>query len=373
MHKKSLDWLANAASVDIFIYSNHKLQDISTGDKHFNRGVMLKASKQAKSGLYTIVQYKSGYMLLVPINENAGLILLPKMDINEDLRNVFSSIDFVSHSINTAKLAFHLYTGLDAPDWDITMVQLHGDYKVVEQTRPMNEMVTFHVYTVKMIEALTNLDEDQFKESLTDMKGCRVFGEALTTTNVIRGQKDILIDLISKLTDNVTKLGLPIEKVIPIQMGSIQKIEYQTNILNFDAWLEEIPWIFFNAFRNYRQSLFKDKAERIKDYLKNHAQDNLRLKDISEVLGISEQNLNQIFKKKFGATIKQFSIQLKVEAAKGLLTTTRLKIKDIADYLSFADESYFVQTFSKLIGATPAKFRQAHIQAKLTEIKNAQL
>ncbi|MFT8879269.1 MAG: AraC family transcriptional regulator [Oenococcus sp.] len=298
---------------------------------------------------------------------------MPKIDTSDGLGNVFTSIDFVNHAINTAKLAFHLYTGQDAPDWDITMVQLHGDYKVVEQTRPMNEMVAFHIYTVKMIEALSKLDEGQFKESLADMKGCRVFGEALTTMNVIRGQKDILIDLISKLTDSVGKLGLPIEKAIPIQMGSIQKIEYQTNILNFDAWLEEIPWIFFNTFRNYRKSLFKDKAERIKDYLKNHLQDNLRLKDISEALGISEQNLNVIFKKKFGATIKQFSIQLKVEAAKGLLTTTRLKIKDIADYLSFADESYFVQTFSKLTGLTPAKFRHTHIQEKLTETKNAQL
>ncbi|MFT8879268.1 MAG: hypothetical protein ABF913_06870 [Oenococcus sp.] len=64
MHKKSLDWLAGAASVDIFAYKDHKLQDLSTGDKHFNRGLMLKASKQAKSGLYTIVQYKSGYMVV---------------------------------------------------------------------------------------------------------------------------------------------------------------------------------------------------------------------------------------------------------------------------------------------------------------------
>ncbi len=344
----------------------HKIFPVSVGNKHFNRDLMLEASEKAEAGLYTIVQYKDIYVMLIPISDQEGLLLEPKLDPIDDLHNVFANIDFVNHSINTAKLTYYLYTGKPAPDWDITLLQLHGAIKAVRTVRPMNELVAFHVYTVKMIEALTILDEKKFKESLRDMQGCHVFGQALTTTNVIRGQKDILIDLISKLTDNLSNMGFPAGQAIQMQTQSVQKIEYQTNILNFDAWLREIPWIYFSEFRRYQKSLFQDKAERIKDYLANHLQDNSRLKDIAKALNMSEQTLNTVFKKKFQVTIKQFYIQLKIEAAKRFLLTTRIKIKDIADYLAFIDESYFVMTFSKIVGCTPAKYRQTgrHLDQK---------
>ncbi|MFT8324383.1 helix-turn-helix transcriptional regulator [Oenococcus sicerae] len=365
MCKNKLDLLEQASAVDIFKYNQRQLKNISATDRFYNRGLMIKASQMVKSDQYSLIKYRVGYMLIVPFSPTEGLILLPKLDLIENTSDGFSNIDFINHSVSLAKLAYFLYQGEEAPDRDITIIQMADSGKLIEQVKSIDDMIAFHIYTVKMIEAITKLDEAKFQESLTDMRGCNIFGDSLTQQGIIRGQKDILIDLISKLSDSVGKYGLPIKKIIGIQMNSIQKIENQSNILNFDAWLAEIPWIYFREFKAYRKSLFTDKAERIKAYLTNHVRENIRLHDIAAELGLAEQTLNAIFKKKFDMTIKQYTIQLKIESAKQVLTSTNLKIKDISEYLSFADESYFILTFNRQCGTTPSKYRAQHIEKVL--------
>ncbi len=266
-----------------------------------------------------------------------------------------------------AKLTYFLYTKESAPNWNLVIYNLNEISDPVQQVQPMKNLHAFHRYANKMVDYFAQLDDKKFKLYINKMKSCQVFGDTLTTSNVIRGEKDILIDIISKLTDRSEKEGLPFEKVVFIQSVSVQKIELQANILNFNGWLEEIPYAYFNELKKWRENLFIDKADKIERYLKLNSRENIKLKDISKELGISEQSLNTIFKKKYGMTTKKYLIELKIENDKELLTTTELKIHDISEYLSFIDESYFISTFNKSCGMTPSKYRQNYIDKLLNK------
>ncbi|OIM20757.1 AraC family transcriptional regulator [Oenococcus oeni] len=367
MYEDELIFLEKTASIDIFLYNKKGIQKILQSPKHYNHNLMIRASKLSKEGFYSLVKYNSGYMLLVPLRKEEGLILSPKIDSLNNSENSFSNIDFINHSTSLAKLTYFLYSKKSAPNWNLVIYNLNEISDPIKQVQPMKNLHDFHRYANKMVDSFARLDEKNFKMYINKMKKCQVFGDALTTGNVIRGEKDILIDIISKLTDRAEKEGLPFEKDVFIQSVSVQKIELQANILNFNGWLEEIPYAYFDELKKWRENLFIDKADKIERYLKINSRENIKLKDISNELRISEQSLNTIFKKKYGTTIKQYLTKLKIENAKELLTTTQLKIHDISEYLSFVDESYFISTFNKSCGMTPSKYRQKLIDEFLAD------
>ncbi|MDN6967840.1 helix-turn-helix domain-containing protein [Oenococcus sp. UCMA 17063] len=362
MYEDELILLEKTASIDIFLYNKKGIQTILENPKHYNHGLMIRASKLSKEGFYSLVKYNVGYMLLVPLEKDEGLILSPKIDSLNNSESSFSNIDFINHSTSLAKLSYFLYKEESAPNWNLVIYNLNEISDSIQQIKPVENLHDFHRYANKMVDCISKLDEKNFKKYISQMKKCKVFGDALTTNNVIRGEKDILIDIISKLTDRAEKDGLPFEKVIFLQSVTVQKIELQTNILNFDGWLEEIPYAYFNELKKWRENLFIDNADKIERYLKLHSRENIKLKDVANELEISEQKLNPTFKKKYETTIKKYLTQLKIADAKELLKTTQLKIRDISEYLSFVDESYFISTFNKLCGITPSKYRQNHIE-----------
>ncbi|MDU4962486.1 MAG: response regulator [Sporomusaceae bacterium] len=74
--------------------------------------------------------------------------------------------------------------------------------------------------------------------------------------------------------------------------------------------------------------------------------------------------LSQMFKQQTGVNFVDYVADLRIRAAKKLLTTTTLRIADIAERLCFADISYFSTQFKKHTGFTPTEYRGKN-QAKL--------
>lgn len=67
--------------------------------------------------------------------------------------------------------------------------------------------------------------------------------------------------------------------------------------------------------------------------------------------------LSQLFKQQTGVNFVDYVADLRIRAAKKLLTTTTLRVADIAERLCFADISYFSTQFKKHTGFTPTEYR----------------
>jgi AraC family carnitine catabolism transcriptional activator len=81
--------------------------------------------------------------------------------------------------------------------------------------------------------------------------------------------------------------------------------------------------------------------------------------DIAARLGVSQRQLERLFRRAMGCSPVQFSQLLRLQYARVLLTSTRLSIRDVSAASGFNSLSYFSLVFAKCFGKKPSEYRQA--------------
>lgn len=79
--------------------------------------------------------------------------------------------------------------------------------------------------------------------------------------------------------------------------------------------------------------------------------------DVCEKLGYSRTQLNALFKKNYGVSPHEYLINYKFSYAKQLLLNTNMTVSDIAYKIGYSNTIQFYNTFKKIFGVTPARFR----------------
>ena len=100
-------------------------------------------------------------------------------------------------------------------------------------------------------------------------------------------------------------------------------------------------------------------ARKIKYHLECNFSENINCSLICDELGINRSYASQIFHRNFGITMNDYLFDLRIAAAKKLLTSSdRLKIADIAELCGFQDSGYFSRAFRRKMKCTPLEFRK---------------
>lgn len=115
----------------------------------------------------------------------------------------------------------------------------------------------------------------------------------------------------------------------------------------------------------YNQNTPKETAEKMEDVYYNYALDymksnlfrTVRVKGLTEILGVSQPYLYKVFMKKSGVSPKQALDDLKLRKAKGLLVGTSMQISDVAYSTGFNDPLSFSKFFKKKTGISPTEYK----------------
>jgi AraC-like DNA-binding protein len=83
----------------------------------------------------------------------------------------------------------------------------------------------------------------------------------------------------------------------------------------------------------------------------------INYKHLANKNGICPDSLRKRFKRETGISLHQYFIQLKINAAKSMLSNLSYNISDLADFLGFKDQYYFSRLFKKKTGVSPLKYR----------------
>ena len=99
-------------------------------------------------------------------------------------------------------------------------------------------------------------------------------------------------------------------------------------------------------------------VRRVRDYLEAHYAESIRLKDLSDLTGLSAFHLNRAFTAEVGIPPHAFQTQLRVTHAKKLLAKG---VSPAATALSvgFVDQSHLTRHFTRLCVVTPAQYQQS--------------
>ncbi|MEP4079538.1 AraC family transcriptional regulator [Haloferula sp.] len=103
---------------------------------------------------------------------------------------------------------------------------------------------------------------------------------------------------------------------------------------------------------------FRPKLQKTLNYIHNHADEPLVLKDMASMCGTSPTYFCQLFKHETGMTFLQYLNDLRIQNACSLLRESGDNIAEICYRSGFNDYSHFSRLFKKHVGVSAAEFRK---------------
>ncbi|MEK3687501.1 PocR ligand-binding domain-containing protein [Paenibacillus sp. FSL R10-2736] len=93
------------------------------------------------------------------------------------------------------------------------------------------------------------------------------------------------------------------------------------------------------------------------EHMHGHFRERLRLADMAQLCWISADYFSRLFRQETGSTFSSYINSLRLEEAKRSLAEGEESVVSIAYSLGFEDSGYFIRTFKKATGETPAVYR----------------
>ncbi len=107
-----------------------------------------------------------------------------------------------------------------------------------------------------------------------------------------------------------------------------------------------------------RVCLSKDMIAKLDTYITENIERNLCLSELANLCDLSMHHFARSFKSEIGKTPYQYILDRRLALARRMLTTTSQSIADIAYEVGFSSQSHMTDLFRKILGTTPAKYRQ---------------
>ncbi len=98
---------------------------------------------------------------------------------------------------------------------------------------------------------------------------------------------------------------------------------------------------------------------RCKDFIHEHMDRELKLRDIASEVSLHPNYLQRIFRQTEGVSVGAYLSAVRYEKAKQLLARTAIPVSDLWDYVGLGSRAYFHAWFRRLSGMTPRQFRQS--------------
>ncbi|WP_020620982.1 response regulator [Paenibacillus daejeonensis] len=93
------------------------------------------------------------------------------------------------------------------------------------------------------------------------------------------------------------------------------------------------------------------------EYMHEHYDDNLSLRDVAEHVFLSPNYVGELFRTELGVSFTDQLIQIRVNKAKELLQLPQLKLYEVAQRVGYQNIGYFNTVFKKVTGYTPKQYR----------------
>ncbi len=101
----------------------------------------------------------------------------------------------------------------------------------------------------------------------------------------------------------------------------------------------------------------------VTDYINDHLAEDIKLSDLSQLLGMSQFHFSRLFKQSMGISPHQYVIKQRIERAKLLLKQAELSVVEVALQCGFNSHSHLGKHFRQLTGMTPKAYANS-LQSK---------
>ncbi|MCL7989487.1 helix-turn-helix transcriptional regulator [Sphingobacterium sp. lm-10] len=101
------------------------------------------------------------------------------------------------------------------------------------------------------------------------------------------------------------------------------------------------------------QSIHYDKMQLAKRVIHQDLSKVITIPELAKIVGTNEQYLKKYFKVYNGKTIAQYTIEVKMDHARKLLSNNKLRVTDVSRMVGYKHSTHFTTTFKKHFGFKP--------------------
>ena len=177
------------------------------------------------------------------------------------------------------------------------------------------------------------------------------------TSDSIPATKALVIELLLHVARETEKCLAPGEELPPSMQDLFNHLDSITTDTELSEW---VCTVISDAGRMVRKRS-RDTSPiitRTLQYIKEHFDEPLSIKVLSDAIKVNASYLGYLFKKETGMYFSHYLNQIRIQASERLILETDLTIQEIAAKVGYSDVSYFIQIFNKARGMSPAKYRQ---------------
>ena len=113
-------------------------------------------------------------------------------------------------------------------------------------------------------------------------------------------------------------------------------------------------------FEGNTNALHRSALDQAIDYIGENYSQEIKLKDLAQVCGLSLSAFERHFKKSFHLTPIQYLNRYRIQQSCAALSQTDTPISSIAMDCGFYDQSHFTRSFLKVLHTTPAAYRKRY-------------
>jgi AraC-like DNA-binding protein len=137
-------------------------------------------------------------------------------------------------------------------------------------------------------------------------------------------------------------------------MFELQPVRGEEQQRAVDAMLQAILYAYVHQAPHPHDQL----VGRVKHYVQRHLAEPISLDDLAATVAMSKFHFTRVFQRAAGQPPMAFVRRLRVEAARTLLLTSALPLREVAPRVGFADEFQLSRVFSRVAGHPPSALRQ---------------
>lgn len=194
------------------------------------------------------------------------------------------------------------------------------------------------------IQALEILKKETIKLLITDIKMPLIDGVELVK-QVRRFEKKTKIVVVSGYDDFEYAKELLPYGVSDYLLKPINLVELKDSIRSL---LEED-----NNTNNYSTTI-----KNVIDIIRKEYSNSITLESVANDLGFSSSYLGILFNKEVGENFNHYLTNMRLQRAAELLSSSNIRIINIATYVGIGNPSYFNKVFKNKYSMTPAEFRK---------------
>lgn len=103
----------------------------------------------------------------------------------------------------------------------------------------------------------------------------------------------------------------------------------------------------------------EDTAQKVHQYIVNHVTEELSIEQLAQIFYLSPNYLTRCFKKKYGTTISEYIMNLRLTLAAEMLDKKEMTVTMVATKVGYPNYTYFTKIFKKKYGVSPIRYRSS--------------